>query len=163
MGSRWASARHCHAALKTLLERLRLRHSGGHRNLSPTRPYRVDEDESEDAVGAPPSYPKSTMPSEEPQSNKRRRTNGDLGAYTQHHSYSQRQSLPLGVDMFEPQNWQPVLEYTGPDFGFDADQLAERGEWQGLLNQNLNGESGGLFDGAGWDAYLQSFGERLNY
>lgn len=46
----------------------------------------------------------------------------------------------------------PVVEYTGPDFGFDAPQLG--GEF---LADPLDPDMGGLFSNAGWDAYLHGF------
>jgi hypothetical protein len=54
-----------------------------------------------------------------------------------------------------------VLEYRGPDFGFDSNYLADAEDWQTLLDQNVDVSSGGLFDGAGWDAYIQGFEDRL--
>lgn len=48
----------------------------------------------------------------------------------------------------------PVVEYTGPDFGFDASRLG--GEF---LVDPLDPDMAGLFSNAGWDAYLQGFGQ----
>ncbi len=59
--------------------------------------------------------------------------------------------------------WQPVLEYNGPDFGFDADQLDVCGGWGLPLVQNLNPDSSLLLNNAGFDAYVQQFGDRLNF
>ncbi|KAM3560156.1 hypothetical protein MY1884_003105 [Beauveria asiatica] len=59
--------------------------------------------------------------------------------------------------------WQPVLEYTGPDFGFDANQFCRQDAWQEFLAQGLNpGLSGLLFENAGWDSYVKTFGDRLS-
>lgn len=73
-------------------------------------------------------------------------------------------SFPAGV-VAQPssfQDWQPVLEYTGPDFGFDAEKFASSGEWQAALGpKNLDPASGLLFN-AGFEAYVQRFGDGLN-
>ena len=41
------------------------------------------------------------------------------------------------------------MEYTGPDFGFDASRLGE-----GLFIDPLDPDMGGLFSNIGWDTYL---------
>lgn len=163
MGSTWVSARHCRAALKTLLDRLQLRSRGGHQHAQSTSTPRASHDEISGLTNTSTVYPSHSSAAEGTPSNKRQRMNGEAATYLQRQSYSQGPNFSFGPDMSESQIWQPVLEYTGPDFGFDSNQLADRGEWQGLLNQNFNAESGGLFDIAGWDAYVQSFGDRLNF
>lgn len=59
--------------------------------------------------------------------------------------------------------WQPVLEYTGPDFGFDSTVMDGYGlEQQGLL-QNFDIGAGGLYSSDMWEAYLQGAGDNLNF
>ncbi|KAL6856660.1 fungal-specific transcription factor domain-containing protein [Trichoderma novae-zelandiae] len=68
-----------------------------------------------------------------------------------------------GDNLWDYPSFQPVLEYTGPDFGFDADQLSQQGEWEQFLSENMNPESSGLlFNNVGWDTYVQNLGDRLN-
>lgn len=56
-----------------------------------------------------------------------------------------------------------MLEYTGPDFGFDAEDFASSGEWQAALGpSSMDPTPGLLFSNAGFDAYVQQFGDRLN-
>lgn len=163
MGPTWVSARHCRAALQTLLDRLQLRSRGGQQHASSTPAPRASHDATNGFTSSSSVYPGHSSGAEATPSSKRQKTNGDAGTYVQRQSHNQGPNFSVGPDMSESQIWQPVLEYTGPDFGFDSNQLADRGEWQGLLNQNFNAESGGLFDIAGWDAYVQSFGDRLNF
>lgn len=50
----------------------------------------------------------------------------------------------------------PVVEHTGPEFGFDAPQIG--GEF---FCDPLDPDMAGLFSNAGWDAYLQGFGQEF--
>lgn len=90
------------------------------------------------------------------------------------HSHHQARQAPLRHNMvstpsIEPDAlytdvWQPVLEYTGPDFGFDAYQFSREDAWQDFLTQGLNpGLSDLLFDSDGWNSYVQTFEGRLSY
>ncbi|KAM0460612.1 hypothetical protein ACHAPV_004889 [Trichoderma viride] len=68
-----------------------------------------------------------------------------------------------GDNLWDYPSFQPVLEYTGPDFGFDADQFSQQGEWERFLSENMNPESSGLlFNNIGWDNYVQNLEDRLN-
>ncbi|KAM0513805.1 hypothetical protein ACHAPE_007404 [Trichoderma viride] len=68
-----------------------------------------------------------------------------------------------GDTLWDYPSFQPVLEYTGPDFGFDADQFSQQGEWERFLSENMNPESSGLlFNNVGWDNYVQNLEDRLN-
>ncbi|RYP57991.1 hypothetical protein DL769_009165 [Monosporascus sp. CRB-8-3] len=51
----------------------------------------------------------------------------------------------------------PVLEYNGPDFGFDAAQISSLGAPHGLAS-DLNADAGGFFGNVGWDAFIQGLG-----
>lgn len=87
--------------------------------------------------------------------------NEDMPTVTENQIRAQGPSNLPNPDLQQPQLWQPVLEYRGPDFGFDSNYLADAGDWQTLLDQNVDVSSGGLFDEAGWDAYIQGFEDRL--
>lgn len=70
-------------------------------------------------------------------------------------------------DQFQPMNANPqmsagtlpfpVLEYNGPDFGFDATQLSGLGPSHNLVPEP-NTEAGGFYDNVGWDAFIQGLG-----
>ena len=128
----WPSARRCRAALTALLDRLNQRHR---RRASP-----------------PPQPP--TLDSSP---NKRQRTDGfntldnDPSAATGWWNTQSAQE--------QPPIWQPVIEYQGPDFGFDSMQLADSGVWSDLVDT----AQPELFDVSGWEAYCQTLGERLNF
>ncbi|RYP27561.1 hypothetical protein DL767_007631 [Monosporascus sp. MG133] len=51
----------------------------------------------------------------------------------------------------------PVLEYNGPDFGFDARQVSSAGDPHSLAS-DLNADAGGFFGNVGWDAFIQGLG-----
>ncbi|RYP47446.1 hypothetical protein DL768_006508 [Monosporascus sp. mg162] len=51
----------------------------------------------------------------------------------------------------------PVLEYNGPDFGFDARQVSSVGAPHNLAS-DLNADAGGFFGNVGWDAFIQGLG-----
>ena len=87
--------------------------------------------------------------------------NDDVRTVADHQTRAQGSSSVPQPDLVQPQLWQPVLEYRGPDFGFDSNYLADAEDWQTLLDQNVDIGSGGLFDGAEWDAYMQGFEDRL--
>jgi len=171
MSHSWVSARHCHAALETLLNRLASRPNV----LQPTLP-----------LGTVPAAPSlnlkhTTMPPSPSHSaqqgalnecrvdsnHKRRRTDGSIESYVPALPHGHAGVLGYQETVVGPwsglQDWQPVLEYTGPDFGFDADQFSNGGEWQAAAVPNLDAPSGTLFSNAGFEAYVQTFGDRLNF
>ncbi|RYP68661.1 hypothetical protein DL771_006531 [Monosporascus sp. 5C6A] len=51
----------------------------------------------------------------------------------------------------------PVLEYNGPDFGFDATQVSNVGAPHNFAS-DLNADAGGFFGNLGWDAFIQGLG-----
>lgn len=69
--------------------------------------------------------------------------------------------------------WQPVLEYTGPDFGFDSSimdgyRMEQQNQQQGqvgggALLPTLDIGAGGLYSDEMWEAYLQGVGDNLNF
>ena len=87
---------------------------------------------------------------------KRRRVQSDT-APVRHQFQNPNDGSGLSLIPTDVQNWQPILQYIGPDFGFDADIFTYEGE--GFANQELNGE---LFNTIGWDTYMHGFGDRFN-
>lgn len=57
---------------------------------------------------------------------------------------------------------QPVLEYTGPDFGFDASVLAAEDDGRYLPDHEFSFSLDGLFDHAEWDAYVSTLDMHLS-
>ncbi|UKZ47763.1 hypothetical protein TrVGV298_001991 [Trichoderma virens] len=87
---------------------------------------------------------------------------GSMSGYPASHFIGPDTGFVGGDNLWDYPSFQPVLEYTGPDFGFDADQFSQQGEWERFLSENMNPESSGLlFNNAGWDTYLQNIGGRL--
>ncbi len=146
MGSRWPSARHCHRALKQLLNQLSTQFpegladpsSGisatGSGDISYTGSY--THEVAQDATPGP-SRLRGT----------KRKIHDDIG--------------DLSTDQFHPTAAGtlpfPVLEYNGPDFGFDATQLATLGPPHNLASES-NPDTGGFFGNVGWDAFIQGLG-----
>ncbi|KAM3514521.1 hypothetical protein MY11210_001864 [Beauveria gryllotalpidicola] len=92
--------------------------------------------------------------------NKRRKSNHNVATQSPLWSNTECASSPGLASSYM---WQPVLEYTGPDFGFDANQFCRQDAWQEFLAQGLNpGLSGLLFENSGWDSYVKTFGNRLS-
>lgn len=162
MSSRWPSARQCRVALKMLLDRLaqgiqyRQSQSDGSKNVGFSRSgTQVVESSGLNPVAAL---------SDEP-NNKRRRYNDEpsINFSTQPLSATELSSLSFGAGLSDMRDWQPVLEYTGPDFGFDAAQVAN-GDWQTSIDPSMPMESTGtLFSNPSFDAYVQYFGNNLNF
>jgi hypothetical protein len=87
---------------------------------------------------------------------------GSMSGYPASHFIGPDTGFVGGDNLWDYPSFQPVLEYTGPDFGFDADQFSQQGEWERFLSENMNPESSGLlFNNAGWETYLQNIGGRL--
>lgn len=162
MGSRWPSARQCRVALKMLLDRLaqgiqyRQSQFDVSRNVGLSRPGASVVESSNHHVAAAQN---------EESPSKRRRYNEEtsIAFPTQPLNAAELSSLSLGTGFSDMRDWQPVLEYTGPDFGFDATQVAS-GDWQPSLDSNMPTEPPGiLFSNPGFDAYVQYFGNNLNF
>ena len=163
MSSRWPSARHCRMALKTLLDRLA---SGINYRQSQPQTFQAPASSQAGSTGLGSSLPNHVQMTNGDPGNKRRRHNS--GAATsipvQPSTQADLSGFTLGSDFSDMRDWQPVLEYTGPDFGFDAEQFASTGEWHAALDPNMNtGPSGVLFNNAAFDAYVQYFGSNLNF
>ena len=80
----------------------------------------------------------------------RQRVSGQAGTTEQ--AYQRHRPPEVGgydVNAFSAEDRVPVMEYTGPDFGFDASRLGE-----GLFIDPLDPDMGGLFSNIGWDTYL---------
>ncbi|PNY18341.1 Uncharacterized protein TCAP_07545 [Tolypocladium capitatum] len=158
MGSNWASARRCHAALRTLRNRLTASSSGGLESCpSPTAPG-VSLDRPTGSLGTNHPRPARTAAAREANSAKRRRHNGD--AHVPPPNQTHQWHAPAAPDAPGIPYWQPVLEYTGPDFGFDTSQFAHQGDFQDFPSASFT--PGPLDNLDGWDAYVQTFGNHFS-
>ncbi|KAL1874751.1 hypothetical protein VTK73DRAFT_228 [Phialemonium thermophilum] len=176
MGARWTSARHCHAALRLLLAKLMSTRTAAELSASSV-PASPPSDVAAGAAGVRSSNPPrrhgsitNNYNSSNNNSNKRRRYDVEAGPSTRmsQPAQTQSQSYNVAVEAEYPSItplWQPVLEYMGPDFGYDAAYMAGRYEAQHFPFQNADApESVGLlFNDVGWDAYVQNIGDRLSF
>jgi hypothetical protein len=147
MKTRWTSAHHCYKALESLSH---------HLNNQPEQlpPERSSTEPTNDPASwhNAPDHPQSASRMAEPRGPKRRRQ--------QDHAfddfYDQDTASERRVDT-QP-NWMPVLEYNGPDFGFDATQFTRQGALLDNFGDYSDPSAGGFFSGAGWDAFIQGLG-----
>ncbi|OAR05951.1 hypothetical protein LLEC1_01407 [Akanthomyces lecanii] len=154
MGGTWTSASRCRDTLKLMLDQLTSEPGSVPNNMSHMPASIPDETMSSVSLDS-----EASVNTAEQTQNKRRKHDH---AATQPPLYANADpALVSGLDT--SYMWQPVLEYTGPDFGFDTNQFCRQGAWQEFLVQGLNpGLSGLLFDNAGWDSYVKIFGDRLS-
>lgn len=152
MGSRWPSARHCHRALKRLLDQL-----SNQSSEAPSEPDpRISIIQSENLFN---TRLQSGDMSQEPGSRQgqtrgtKRKLNDETGSRRgdQFQAVDPNPLMSTGTLPF------PVLEYNGPDFGFDATQLSGLGPPHNLVSE-ANSDAGGFYGNVGWDAFIQGLG-----
>lgn len=111
MSPRWASARHCHHALKALLSRL-------HTQPAPEIPMEtaadIDTRPNMNADGPAVTDPDTSR------ATKRKRVEETFAFVTNIQGPFANPEQPLAEDVSTWPSWTPVLQYDGPDFGFDA-------------------------------------------
>ncbi|PQK08078.1 hypothetical protein BB8028_0001g01570 [Beauveria bassiana] len=152
MGSTWTSASHCRDTLQLMLDQLTSKPLSLPNNAFHIQQATSDANEI--------SSSDVTVDAAEEARNKRRKSNHNVAAQSPLWSNTECAS---GSGLAASYMWQPVLEYTGPDFGFDANQFCRQDAWQEFLAQGLNpGLSGLLFENAGWDSYVKTFGDCLS-
>ncbi|KAH6990192.1 fungal-specific transcription factor [Ilyonectria destructans] len=154
MTSRWTSARHCREAVSVLLQRLNARFGPDAADLNltmfpPKPPYRV----TNQPVDMEPAF----VANQESRGAKRQRLHNDVPAWHQGSFQFTASNGATDDNTFEAEDWMPVMEYTGPDFGFDTAHIGG----QDLFNGAPDTEMGGLFSCIGWDATLQGSGGRF--
>lgn len=146
MSRRWGSAKRCHHALKTLVTRLNTSQPTGG-GPSSTR----INDEQQSLVQPDESFVDG-MASEEARRAKRPRVQyGTSMQSTAGMGLSNPLEVPNG-SVPKMHEWTPVLQYHGPDFGFDALQPDVPGEnchFTGTFDFN----STGLFNDIGWSSF----------
>ncbi len=155
MDTTWTSASHCRDTLKLMLDELTST-SGGLSSDIPQMPPRIPDDTiSTENINSEAS---ADIPDEA--QHKRRKYNNHAATHPPLYPPADA-ALSSGPD--SSYMWQPVLEYTGPDFGFDANQFCRQDAWQEFLAQGVNPAlSGLLFDNVDWDSYVKTFGDRLS-
>ncbi|KAL7787941.1 fungal-specific transcription factor domain-containing protein [Trichoderma ceciliae] len=184
MSRNWSSAHHCRVTLKMLLDRLTSKPFMDKINpaLSADPSLSVLTDWSQPVFStyqnllegsrskrrrvAQANNKSSNGANNNNSSNNNNNTNfmgNSMSGYPANHFIGLDTGFMGGDNLWDYPSFQPVLEYTGPDFGFDADQFSQQGEWERFLSENMNPESSGLlFSSAGWDTYVQNLGDRLN-
>lgn len=176
MGVDWFSARHCRAAISTLLAKLVSRNENPPLRL----PANVAPNINDDPVAD--SRPTITEPHNEAANNtatdnrmnrnKRRKYNygsdstntANATNPTGQFEYVNNGYTNINTYASDFANRHPVLQYSGPDFGFDSASATNyQGGWENLLNQNFTvTPSGQFFNSDEWDMYMQSFGGRFD-
>ncbi|KAI0596218.1 fungal-specific transcription factor domain-containing protein [Biscogniauxia sp. FL1348] len=153
-GTSWASARRCHAALKALLDKLSSQSHGGIPDSTSTPVISRQTEDGQD----------QSMVTEVPMAQnpdaagmrmvKRRRLYNDT---RDGFSIDEVSGTATNTNPSNFLTYMPVLEYTGPDFGFDAARTYDQATApQSLYDYQLNPDSG-LFSNAGWDLYINNF------
>lgn len=144
MGTRWVSAQHCEKALGNLLVHL---NKPEKERLPPPlsafpQPAETPGTESSAQVGNESRSTKRKRPQDQPVASFPERTAVfDPGL-------NQQPNFPM-----------PVLQWRGPDFGFDASQGGSDDMTQTLFGGEFEDpSSGGFFSGAGWDAFIEGLG-----
>lgn len=141
LAQRWSSARHCHTALEKLLGRLNDRRSGVPAPLVDRGVLgKRTEGRPQDVVNGTSDGQRDKRPRFQDHSGRPQPVQ-DPGTVIGGGGHS--------VNGFEMGDCVPVMEYTGPDFGFDASRLGE-----GFFADPLDPDIGGLFGGVGWDTYF---------
>jgi hypothetical protein len=150
MSIRWISARHCYHALKILLARL---------NVSPGPEISSDlsdPDPGNHQTGHLDSSGHDVAVPAEASTAKRRRVQNDA-------EMDEAVLRPPGTGSNDHHrgdttwtHWAPVLQYNGPDFGFDAFQLGfQQQEDQAIGDFGFG--STGLFNDMGWNGFSHEF------
>lgn len=153
MVSRWTSARQCHGALKSLLQRLEVRFRGGRSGSTLTMAPPLWRDNTPNRPSTDRQFPSDNQDVVDGRDAKRQRL--------PQHGLGPRQPAfamatpSLNANSIVGREWipMPVVEYTGPDFGFDTTGP----DRQEMVGNPLDPATSGLFSEVGWDAYLQGF------
>ncbi|KAL7922753.1 fungal-specific transcription factor domain-containing protein [Trichoderma austrokoningii] len=181
MSRNWSSAHHCRVTLKMLLDRLTSKPFMDKINpaLSADPSFSMLTDWSQPVFSTYQNLLEGSRSKrrrvDQQNNNNNNNNNANSGAnvinfmgnslngYPASHFIGPDTAFMGGDNLWDYPSFQPVLEYTGPDFGFDADQFSQQGEWERFLSENMNPESSGLlFNNVGWDNYVQNLEDRLN-
>ncbi|KAI0174850.1 hypothetical protein BJ166DRAFT_157217 [Pestalotiopsis sp. NC0098] len=111
MSPRWASARHCHHALKALLNRL---------HTQPASEIPIETAAETDARPNMNSDEPDVTCSDTSRATKRKRVEETSTSVTNIQGSFANSEQSLVEDVSTWPSWTPVLQYNGPDFGFDA-------------------------------------------
>lgn len=146
MGSRWQSAHHCDKALKYLMDQL----SSCHLKTYSDQISTTNTNNYVDPRSHPDIIQRDRNPTQnQTRGTKRKGYNHEIEGYdSQSQPTNPHSQIGTGTLSF------PVLEYTGPDFGFDASQLDSEGAPHSLGLETAF-ETGELFENTGWDAFIQ--------
>jgi hypothetical protein len=156
----WGSSRHCSRALDVLLVRLQSqsgqRHAEQYAQRAPPSGTTVGGFHTHDY------HDTHRNPLRNTQSHKRRPSNEEAAGQYSASRLDNNLTMNTQMNLVDPPIVQPVLEYIGPDFGFDANISPTEGWQQDVPDQDLNFEFTGLFDHAGWNAYMSTLDNDLN-
>ncbi|KIW34590.1 uncharacterized protein PV07_01365 [Cladophialophora immunda] len=186
MAKSWNNARHCAEALQSLLENLTAQYNRGQSVLaSPSSSNMAGTGTSMPAAAGGPTEPTAAQlpftESSEP-SRKRKRTSRGQQGQKQHQSElpdttngRSSQSQTINQD-FDADSYQlpslnsgpmfPILEYTGPDFGFSNGQYPTMDDFEFLglpVSDDLYPNNSGAFGNIGWEAMANGSGNMQSW
>ncbi|ETS78144.1 hypothetical protein PFICI_10206 [Pestalotiopsis fici W106-1] len=126
MSPRWTNARSCQHALKALLSRL-------HTPSITSQTTTTEQAENGDDRQSLNTDAAAAGETEEPRATKRKRIEDASKSATSTRVPAENLNQPLSEDIPAWPTWTPVLQYNGPDFGFDALHLGfQQGDGEGL-------------------------------
>ncbi|KAH8667017.1 fungal-specific transcription factor domain-containing protein [Xylariales sp. PMI_506] len=161
MGSRWTSARDCARALATFLDKLEARASSSISQVYNPLNLGLQTPAAPTSMQRASGWATPTIPDESP--SKRRRvldhvTGGGGGGGSSTNEVADPRSNVLGGSAaIAAQNWVPILDYIGPDFGFDAVHPDLQEVPQSLLHGGFAYNVDDMFNDVNWDASGLSF------
>lgn len=165
MSTNWISAKHCRVALKLFLDKLKSRFDGDTSSPETPLPCVLSSDMPKNVPNTPivrksaEGFQAASM--NEGTATKRRRLHSETISNS-NQARSQDLAAFNGAATSHPYIWQPVLEYMGPDFGFDYDVVEGHIRLDGSVDQARNpGLSAGLYSDDMWEAYVQGVGNHL--
>ncbi|KAH0847246.1 fungal specific transcription factor [Fonsecaea pedrosoi] len=186
MAKSWNNARHCAEALQSLLENLAAQYNRGQSVMvSPSSSnFAIPGASVPATVGGstePPTTQLSMAETNEP-SRKRKRTSRGQQGQSRHQSElpdatrdRANQSQTINQD-FDADSYQlpslnsgamfPILEYTGPDFGFSNGQYPTMDDFEFLglpVSDDLYPSNPGAFGNIGWEAMANGSGNMQSW
>lgn len=160
MSLRWASAKHCEKALGMLSKGL-MNRTGGTSNKH-LNSWLGAEQAGNVAMPDLVDFSRAGARAERLGSKRQRLEEDGLVSDLSGQQNTQR-AFFTEPSLQQPNSWQPVLEYTGPDFGFDTTAFGGGGSLDPNFLQSTGPEFGGLFDHDMWEAYIQGAGDFHNF
>ncbi|KIY02007.1 uncharacterized protein Z520_02145 [Fonsecaea multimorphosa CBS 102226] len=186
MAKSWNNAKHCAEALQSLLETLTTQYNKGQNSVvSPLSSYVTATGTSRPATVGGPAEPIATQLSStetnEPSRKRKRTSRGQQERNPRQSEFpdtmngDSNQSQTINQD-FDADSYQlpslnsgpmfPILEYTGPDFGFSNVQNPTMDDFEFLglpVSDDLYPNNPGAFGNIGWEALANGSGNMQSW